>query len=66
MPHNLLKHKSKMKISGFFDVKSLPAYRFPLNDQGRNVDVGNPNKLILFIFSRTAVILSTEYTSGCR
>ena len=29
---------SKMKISGFFDLKSLPAYCSPLNDQGRNVE----------------------------
>jgi len=38
MPQNVSIHKDKMKIFEFFDLKSLPAYCSPLNDQGRNVE----------------------------
>src|SRR4030066_2183698 len=44
MTHNVLINKDKMKISGFFDLKSLLAYSSPLNDQGRNVDESGENR----------------------
>ena len=40
---NIMIRKDKVMISGFFDLKSLPAYSSPLNAQGRNVDESGEN-----------------------
>src|SRR3989304_6459333 len=43
MNRNIMIRKDKVMISGFFDLKSLPAYSSPLNAQGRNVDESGEN-----------------------
>jgi hypothetical protein len=45
MNRNIMIRKDKVMISGFFDLKSLPAYSSPLNAQRRNVDESGENDI---------------------